>query len=187
MLLRTVDKPRQNMTWSCLSDKEAAMKKSTQDFTLDISAVTGHCPAGEAHAKQNIAEKKIPVLSCEGPCIRGELARLAANIVTDEAAPYVRCCYAETFLVPHSSMTAWVKGAEKVVVIDGCFLKCIGRIAENVIDKEKILWIDTNPMHKQFSDVFLYTDVPEETREGVARDVADKILEKLGEVQAATA
>jgi hypothetical protein len=42
-------------------------------------------------------------------------------------------------------------------------------------------------MHKQFSDVFLYTDVPEETREGVARDVADKILEKLGEVQAATA
>ncbi len=113
------------------------MAKSTPDFSLKISGVEGLCPAGEVHAKQNIAEKRIPVLSCEGPCIRGEIARLAANIVADEA-PYARACYAETFLVPHSAMTAWVKGAEKVVVIDGCFLKCIGRITENVIDKEKL-------------------------------------------------
>jgi uncharacterized metal-binding protein len=164
-------------------DKEMAMRASTPDFSLNISEVTGHCPAGEIYAKQNIAEKKTPVLSCEGPCIRGEIARLAANIVADEATRYARCCYAETFLVPHSTMTAWVKGAEEVVVIDGCFLKCIGRITENVIDKEKITWIDTNPIHKKYSDVFLYTDVPEETREEVAREVADKILEKLGEEQ----
>ncbi len=163
------------------------MAKSTPDFSIDISEVTGHCPAGEVYAKQNIADKKIPVLSCEGPCIRGEIARLAAKIVTDEVAPYARCCYAETFLVPHSSMTAWVQEAEKIVVIDGCFLKCIGRMAENVIDKEKIIWIDTNPIHKQFSDVFLYTDVPEETRKEVAHKVADKILEKLGKEQAAVA
>ena len=160
-----------------------AMAKSTPDFSIKVSEVEGLCPAGEVHAKQNIAEKRIPILSCEGPCIRGEIARLAANIVGDEA-PYARACYAETFLVPHSSMTTWVKGAEKVVVIDGCFLKCIGRIAENVIDKEKISWIDTNPMHKKFSDVFLYTDVPEETRKEVAREVADKILENLREEQA---
>jgi uncharacterized metal-binding protein len=159
------------------------MAKSTPDFSIEVSEVNGHCPAGEVYAKQNIADKKTPVLSCEGPCIRGEIARLAANIVADEG-PYARCCYAETFLVPHSSMTAWVKGAEKVVVIDGCFLKCIGRITENVINEEKIMWIDTNPLHKQFSDVFLYTDVPEDTREEVARKVADKILEKLREEQA---
>jgi len=54
-----------------------------------------------------------------------------------------------------------------------------------VIDKEKITWIDTNPIHEQFSDVFLYTDVPEETREEVARKVADRILEGLEEEQAA--
>jgi hypothetical protein len=38
-------------------------------------------------------------------------------------------------------------------------------------------------MHKRFSDVFLYTDVPEETRNEVAREVADKVLEKLREEQ----
>ena len=160
-----------------------ASPKSVPDFVLEVSGVKGLCPAGEAHAKQNIADKKTPVLSCEGPCIRGEIARLVANIVTEEA-PYARCCYAETYLVPYSTMTAWVKGAEKVVVIDGCFLKCIGRISENVIDKEKIFHIDILPLHKRFSDVFLYTDVPEETRNEVAREVADKVLEKLREEQA---
>ena len=64
-------------------------------------------------------------------------------------------------------------------MIDGCFLKCIGRITENVIDQENIIHIDTLPLHKKFSDVFLYTDVPEETREDVAREVADKVLEIL--------
>ena len=45
-----------------------------------------------------------------------------------------------------------------------------------MIDKEKIVHIDTNPIHKKFSDVFLYTDVPEKTRKKVARQVADKVL-----------
>ena len=160
------------------------MNNSTPDFSLAIEGVKGVCPAGEAYAKQNISNRKVPILSCEGPCIRGEIARLAANLVAQEVPSFERCCYAETFLVPHSSMTAWVKGAEKVVVIDGCFLKCIGRITENVIDKEKIIHIDTNPLHKKYSDVFLYTDVPEETRKEVARKVADKILQKLKEEQA---
>ena len=155
-----------------------AQAKSTPDFSLDVSEVKGVCPAGEVYAKRNIAEKRIPVLACEGPCIRGEVARLAANIVTEEA-PYARCCYAETLLVPHSTMTAWVKGAEKVVVIDGCFLSCLGRVLENVIDKEKIIHIDSNPLYKEYSDVFLYTDVPEDARNELARQVADKILAKL--------
>ena len=160
------------------------MTISTPDFSLAVEGVKGVCPAGEVYAKQNISNKKVPVFSCEGPCIRGEIARLAANLVAQEVPSFERCCYAETFLVPHSSMTAWVKGAEKVVVIDGCFLKCIGRITENVIDKEKIIHIDTNPLHKKYSDVFLYTDVPEETRKEVARKVADKLLQKLKEEQA---
>jgi uncharacterized metal-binding protein len=158
------------------------MAESTPDFSLEISEVKGTCPAGEVYAKQNIAEKNIPVISCEGPCIRGEVARLAANIMSEEA-PYARCCYAETLLVPHSSMTAWVKGAEKVIVIDGCFLSCMGRALENVIDKDRIIHIDTNPLYKGYGDVFLYTDVPEETRKELARKVADKILENLGKTK----
>ena len=154
------------------------MAKSTPDFSIDVSAVKGFCPAGEEHAKQNIAAKKTPVLACEGPCIRGEVARLAANIVTEEA-PYARCCYAEAFLVPHSGMTTWVKEADEVIVIDGCFLKCIGRVAENMVDKDKIINIDAYPLYKEYTETFLYTDVPEDTRNQLAHQVADKVLKKL--------
>lgn len=156
------------------------MAESTPDYSLEVTGIKGLCPAGEVYAKQNIEEQKIPVISCEGPCIRGEVARLAANIVGDEA-PYARCCYAEALLVPHSSMADWVKAAEKVVVIDGCFLSCMGRVLEHVVDKDRILHIDTNPLYKGYSDTFLYTDVPEKTRNELARKVADKILEKLRE------
>ena len=153
-------------------------RESLPDFALEVDGVKGVCPAGEKHAQENIAEGKIPVLSCEGPCIRGEIARLAANIVAEEE-PYARSCYAETFLVPHSSMTRWVKDARRVVMIDGCFLKCLGRVLKNFIDAEKIIHIDALPLHRKYGDVFLYTDVPEAEREEVARQVADNILAQL--------
>jgi hypothetical protein len=60
------------------------MEDYTPDFSVAVQGVKGFCPAGEVYAKRNISEKKVPVLSCEGPCIRGEIARLAANLVAAE-------------------------------------------------------------------------------------------------------
>ncbi len=140
--------------------------------------MVGICPAGEKHALENIAQGKIPVLSCEGPCIRGEIARLAANIVAKEN-PYARACYAEALLVPHSSMARWVKDADWVVIIDGCFLKCLGRVLKNFIDEERIIHIDSLPLHNKYGDLFLYTDVPEAERKEVAQQVAGKVLAEL--------
>ncbi len=154
------------------------MSKSTPNFSLEVEGVKGLCPAGENWAKQNITEKKIPVLSCEGPCIRGEIARLAANMVAKET-PYARSCYAEVALVPHSSMAQWVKQAEKIIMIDGCFLECVGRIVKNLVNEEKIIYIDAHPLHKKYGDVFLMDDIPESERKEVARQVADKILAML--------
>ena len=51
------------------------MAQYTADFTLEVEGVKGVCPAGEAYANWAIAEGKIPVFSCEGPCIRGDIAR----------------------------------------------------------------------------------------------------------------
>jgi hypothetical protein len=52
-----------------------------------------------------------------------------------EEEPFARACYAEIFLVPHSSMARWVKEADKVVMVDGCFLQCIGRLLNNLVDE----------------------------------------------------
>jgi len=160
------------------------MEGYTASFSVDVQAVKGFCPAGEAYAKEQVAAKTIPVLSCEGPCIRGEIARLAANLITQDVPSLARACHAETFFVPHSTMAAWVKGSDTVIMIDGCFLKCHGRVLKNLMDEEKVVHIDALPLYKKYNDIFLMDDVPEEERKTVARQVADKIIAQLKEENA---
>ena len=155
------------------------MDAYTADFSLDVQGVKGFCPAEELYAKGQIAKNTIPVLSCEGPCIRGEIARLAANLIAQEVPALARACHAETFFVPHSAMAAWVKGAEKSLMIDGCFLKCHGRVLNGLVGEEKVVHIDALPFYKKYTDVFLMDDVPEEERKAIARQVADKIIARL--------
>lgn len=155
------------------------METHTADYSLEVQGVKGFCPAGEVYARRQIESKTIPVMSCEGPCIRGEIARLAANYVTQELPSLARACHAETFLVPHSSMARWVRGAEKSIVIDGCFLKCHGRVLNKLIGDEKVVEIDALPLHKKYIDIFLMDDVPEDERKAVARQVADKIVARF--------
>jgi len=155
------------------------MDAYTAGFSLDVLGVKGVCPAGETYAKQQIALKTIPVLSCEGPCIRGEIARLAANLIAQEVPGLARSCHAETFFVPHSAMAAWVKSVEKSVMIDGCFLKCHGRVLKKLVGEENVVHIDALPLYRKYTDVFLMDEVPEEERRTVARQVADRIIAEL--------
>jgi uncharacterized metal-binding protein len=155
------------------------MEQETHDFSLRVRGVKGSCPAGETYAKQQMADQRIPVLTCEGPCIRGEIARLAGNILCREHSSLARACHAETFFVPHSAMAAWVENAEKVLMIDGCFLKCHGRVLKNLVPEHKVIHIDALPLYKKYTDVFSMDDVPEEERKSVSRQVADAISAKL--------
>lgn len=158
------------------------MEDYTPDFSVAVQGVKGFCPAGEAYAKRSISEGKIPVLSCEGPCIRGEIARLAANFVAHDVPSFARACHAESFFVPHSAMARWVKDAKQVVMIDGCFLKCHGRVLKELVDEERVIHIDALPLYKKYTDIFLIDDVPEEERKAVARQVADQIIATIGSV-----
>ncbi len=155
------------------------MKSHTADFSLGVEGVEGYCPTGDAYATRNIADKKIPVLSCEGPCARGEIARLAANLVAQELPSYARACHGEAFFVPHSGMARWVRRADKVLMIDGCFLKCHGRVLNRLVGDQKVIHVDALPLHNKYTDIFLTDDVPEEERKAVARQVADEIIATL--------
>jgi uncharacterized metal-binding protein len=159
------------------------MSESTKNFSIEVEGTEKHCPAGERYAQKMIEEGKIPVFSCEGGCIRGEIARLAASMVAKEE-PYARCCHAETFTLPNSAMLKWAKGAPKVVMIDGCFLKCHGRILKNIVDEKRIIHFDALSHYKRYSDLFDIEAVPEEERKTVAREVADWVLNVLENEQA---
>jgi uncharacterized metal-binding protein len=161
--------------------EEAVMKNVTDDFTLQVDGVKGVCPAGEAWAEEAILQKRIPVLACEGPCVRGDIARRAADMVAKEE-PFTRACYPEAAFVPHSAMARWVREADTVIMIDGCFLKCIGRVINNLVDEETMVHIDALRLYNKYVDLFAMEDVPEAERIDTARDVADKILPQLKDI-----
>ena len=145
---------------------------------IQVNTTNAVCLIGEAAGSRNISESKIPVLSCEGACIRGEIARLAAGIVSKNKS-FGRGCHGELVTVPDSAISRWIKTADKVVLIDGCFLRCHGRIIENLIDAEKLVQFDALSHYNRYTDIFDYEDVPEKERKEVAQSVADWVLSSL--------
>lgn len=153
-------------------------KNKELNFNLEVEGMKAVCPLGEAVGTQMIAEKRIPVISCEGGCFRGEIARLAAHLVGKQE-PFSRGCHGEMFTAPTSAMTNWAKKADKFLVIDGCFMHCHGRIMKNIIDKDNLIVFDALRIYNEgnkYSNFMLYDEVPEEERKKLAQQVADKVL-----------
>ena len=154
------------------------MNSAKNGFSVEITGTDKHCPAGEKAGSRYIQEGNIPVLSCEGGCIRGEIARLAAHMVAKEE-PYRRGCHGELLTVPGSALAKWMKTAEKVVLIDGCLLHCHGRVLENLIGKENLAQFDAHSYYRKYNDNFDIDEVPEAERKAAARLVANAVLAEL--------
>jgi len=155
------------------------METTEQGFSVEITKTDKHCPAGEKAGGRYIQEGRNPVLSCEGGCIRGEIARQAAHMVAKEE-PFRRGCHGELLTVPGSALAKWMTTAEKVVLIDGCFLHCHGRVLENLIAKENLAIFDAHSYYRKYNDNFDIDEVPEAERKATARLVADAVLAGLG-------
>jgi uncharacterized metal-binding protein len=162
-------------------EENTIMSKSKQNFFIDVEGMKAVCPLGEVVGSKMIAEKRIPVISCEGGCFRGEIARVAAHMVAKEG-PYSRGCHGEMFTAPSSAMAEWARKANKVVVIDGCFMRCHGRIMKNVVGHQNMIQFDALRIYNKnnkYSDIMLVDEIPEAERKDLARQVADKILTSL--------
>jgi uncharacterized metal-binding protein len=157
------------------------MSESNQCFPIEVESIKAVCPLGEVVGNKMIAEERIPVISCEGGCFRGEIARVASHMVAKEE-PFSRGCHGEMFTAPSSAMAEWARKAKKVVVIDGCFMRCHGRIMKNVVGRESMRQFDAFSMYNKggkYSDAMLVDDIPEAERTVLARKVADKVLATL--------
>lgn len=149
---------------------------STGDFNRAVSKISGNCKVGEEWSTSASNSGKIPVLSCEGPCAKGEIARRAAMLIPKLDGRFERACHGESFYVPHSTMAKWVTNADKVVMIDGCFLNCHGRVLENIVPMERIVHINAHAIHKEYGDTFSCDDVPEEEFNSLAALVAEETI-----------
>lgn len=156
------------------------MTANATTFQLEIEETTLVCPTGEKYAAQQMRDGTVPVFSCEGPCIRGEIARQAANRIGKQAG-FARACQGEALTVPQSGMARWIREAEQVVVIDGCFLQCQARQMRRLLRPDQIVEIDVLPLYNRYTDQFAIDAVPEAERDAVADRVAEQVREKLAE------
>lgn len=150
----------------------------TDTITLEVTGSNKMCAAGEKYGRACRSEGKIPVLSCEGACIKGEIARQAANLVAKHDG-YARACHGELFTLPQADLAKWVREAGKVVLIDGCPLSCHGRIAGNILAKDRLIIFDALSIHRKYANLMDVDDVPEEERKRTAGEVADRVLADL--------
>jgi alkylhydroperoxidase/carboxymuconolactone decarboxylase family protein YurZ len=153
----------------------SAPVNNSESFNVQICGTEKRCAAGEQRGNENSAAKKIPVLSCEGACIKGEIARLIANIISKRDG-YARGCHGELLTVPDSALAQWIKNAPKTVIIDGCGLKCHTRVFENILPKSALISVDALSYHKSYSDKFDIDSVSQKEREEIAKATAEKIM-----------
>jgi len=76
-------------------------------------------------------------------------------------------------------MARWVGDADKVIMIDGCFLRCVGRLMGSIANPEAVVQIDALKLHKKYSKIFHMDDVPESERKETAQQTAEQILVML--------
>jgi hypothetical protein len=86
--------------------------------------------------------------------------------------------------VPDSAISQWIRTAGKVILIDGCFLRCHGRVIEHFIDAEKLVQFDALSHYNRYTDIFDYEDVPADERRAVAQSVADWVMASLESLHA---
>lgn len=150
---------------------------SISDFVRTIGKISRTSEVNEDHSTAALRDRKIPVLSCDGPCIKGEIARRAATLMPQLDSRFQRASHGETFYVPYSTMAKWVANADSVAMIDGCFLNCHGRVLANLVDQKKIVHINAHSIHKEFGDTFSFDDVPDSEIAELAEQVAREALE----------
>src|SRR6266581_8135114 len=142
--------------------------------TIMIQRTDRSCSLCEDYAAQQ-ASKPVVVMSCEGGCLRGEVARQAANILCFELEPEktARLCLGGAF-TKDTGQRALVRNTTKLVAIEGCSIECATRMMKGVVPDiapqvaiaDKLCEFDTR--------LFGINEMPEEQIRQHAREVATK-------------
>ena len=124
------------MTKDCCSGFSQSNTRESDFEVVKIEKTKNVCPMCEEFAKEQI-EKKTPVaiLSCEGACLRGEIARQVANLICFKFFPEktARICLGGAF-TKNTGQRNLVRDATKVVALEGCFIECGSRMMKGVIE-----------------------------------------------------
>jgi uncharacterized metal-binding protein len=155
-------------------------KQGIVDYeTTKIAKTNNVCPMCEDYALKHSA-KPIAVICCEGACLRGEVARQAANIVCHSLAPdkTVRVCLGGAF-TKDTGQRNLVKNAAKVIALEGCFIKCASRMMAGVVNNFSPEEIIVDKLYDFDRNLFGVDEMKEVEIKAHADNVARKIAVRL--------
>lgn len=147
-----------------------------------IEKAVGVCPACEDYARRN-AGKPVVVMSCEGACLRGEVARRAANLLCHSLAPEstVRLCLGGAFTKDGGQRTV-ARNAPTLIAIEGCFLECGTRMMKGVARRIAADVVIADKLYEFDRRLFGIDEMPSGEIERHASTVAHAVLARLGEL-----
>lgn len=149
---------------------------------IQVKLTEQRCDLGDAYAQKHLTTPpKVAVLSCEGMCLRGEVARGAANLLAHELAPdrTVRICHGG-LLETSGGMRDLVERADQVLLLDGCPLACGTRLFKGAFPEINPTVSFTDQLFEFDRTLFSITEMPEAEIKAHARTVAEKVFaEKL--------
>ncbi|MBI4858201.1 MAG: putative zinc-binding protein [Acetobacterium woodii] len=133
----------------------------------------------EDYAKEQ-TKKPVVIMSCEGACLRGEISRRAANHICHDLIPAktVRLCLGGAF-TKDGGQRNLVKNAERVIALEGCFIKCASRMIKGVVPDAEPEVIITDKLFTFDTNIFGINEMTKEEIHDNSLEVAKKIVEQL--------
>ena len=161
----------------CGSDSKSDANNEYE--VVRIEKAKGSCALCEGYAERH-RNKPVVVMSCEGACLRGEVARQAANILCHSLAPEktVRICLGGAFTKDAGARNL-VRNAKRLIALEGCHVNCSSRMMNGVINGLKPEVINADRMYEFNRTMFGIEEMPPEQILAHARTVAQKIADTL--------
>jgi len=156
-------------------------KEGTSDDyeVIRIEKAKNNCHLCDDYAERQKA-KPVAVMCCEGACLRGEIARQAANILCHTLTPEktVRICLGGAF-TKDTGQRNLVRKATRLIALEGCFVNCSSRMMNGVIEGLEPEVIIADRLYNFDRKLFGVEEMPPEEIQAHARTVAAKIAAKL--------
>lgn len=149
--------------------------------SMNVRVLNQSCSAGDVYAKQHFAgTPKTALISCEGACLKGEVARRAANLIAHEIVPdrAVRICHGGAFLLNQGGMRDLVANAPQSIVIEGCPMACGSRIAKAAFPDKVFNAIVANSLYEGDDTLFGTNEATDCYIREKSTQVAEQVMDR---------
>jgi uncharacterized metal-binding protein len=144
-----------------------------------IEKPKGNCSLCEGYAEEQ-KTKPVAVMCCDGACLRGEIARQAANILCHKLAREntVRICLGGAF-TKDTGQRNLVRTASRLIAIEGCPVNCASRMMSGVIEGLTPEIVRADRLCSFDQKLFGIDEMEPEEIQALGRTVAEKIAATL--------